>query len=102
MIISVKIKTKKCEFEVLDVTDRFPKIKEWYKLKLNHFYKISEITEDQASVFVDQSSHTNLFAHYVKDVEVNAYCYKSAIDSLKSLLLSKDIEVNDNTYILSV
>lgn len=50
--------------------------------------RISEITEQKASEIVDESIFTGLFAHYVKDIPVNTYCYKNALDSFHILLES--------------
>ena len=48
-----------------------------------------EIKEEDAKELVEQSIHTELFAHYVKDIPVNTYCYKTAIDSFNSALESE-------------
>lgn len=45
-----------------------------------------EIREEDARELVKQSIHTHLFAHYVKGIPVNTYCYKTATKSLLSLL----------------
>ena len=75
----------------------------FYKLKLGvSIFKISEITEEEASEIVKQSYHTDLYAHYVKDIEVNMFCYESAIQSLHSLLESQGIEITPNTYIFKI
>ncbi|WP_353166722.1 hypothetical protein [Empedobacter brevis] len=64
--------------------------------------KLSEITEEQANDIVQSSLHTGLFAHYVKDTEVNIFCYTKAKDSLNTLLESYDIEITPNTYIFKI
>ena len=51
--------------------------------------KPDEIKEEDVAKFVHQSIHTNLFAHYVKDIPVNTYCYKTALDSFHSALESE-------------
>ena len=68
----------------------------------DNYYKLSEITEEEASSIVQQSIHTKLYAHYVKDIEVNTFCYESAIESIHSLLESQGIEITNNTYIFKV
>lgn len=45
-----------------------------------------EIREEYARPLVKQSIHTGLFAHYVKDIPVNTYCYKTAKESLLSAI----------------
>ncbi|MFP3835374.1 hypothetical protein [Chryseobacterium sp. SIMBA_028] len=56
----------------------------------------SELTEDIAKVFLHQSIHTKLFAHYVKGIPVNTYCYKSYLDSFISAIESKGYHWGDN------
>ena len=48
--------------------------------------KPDEIKEEDVAKFVHQSIHTNLFAHYVKGIPVNTYCYKTALESFNSAL----------------
>lgn len=48
--------------------------------------KPHEISEDDARELVHQSIHTGLFAHYVKGIPVNTYCYKTATESLLSAI----------------
>lgn len=60
---------------------------------------VENITEQQASEIVDKSIHTYLFAHYVKDIPVNTYCYLSAIESLHSLIKSLGIHLFKNPYL---
>lgn len=48
--------------------------------------KPDEIKEEDVKDLVKQSIHTGLFAHYVKGIPVNVYCYKTAKESLLSLL----------------
>ena len=50
--------------------------------------KPSEIREEDAEELVEQSIHSGLFAHYVKGIPVNTYCYKTALDSFHSALES--------------
>ena len=38
--------------------------------------KPDEIKEEDARELVEQSIHSGLFAHYVKGITVNTYCYK--------------------------
>lgn len=56
-----------------------------------------EIREEDAKELVEQSIHTGLFAYYVKEISVNTYCYKTAIESFNSALESK-IYWNVNPY----
>lgn len=57
------------------------------------FHKIlgkpDEIKEEDVKDLVEQSIHTGLFAHYVKDIPVNTYCYKTALKSFNSALESE-------------
>lgn len=53
----------------------------------------SEVTEDQAKMMVTQSLHTGLFMHH--NGLDNVYCYKSAVDSFKSIMQHLQVyEVN--------
>ena len=104
------IETSKGRFVVLDESELDFKEKKGITYVYNNRYLIdwhnrinlSELTEEQASSIVQQSIHTKLYAYYVKDIEVNAFCYESAIESLHSLLESHNIEITDNTYIFKV
>ena len=51
--------------------------------------KPDEIREEDAKELVEQSIHTGLFAYYVKEISVNTYCYKTAIESFNSALESE-------------
>lgn len=51
--------------------------------------KPDEIREEDVKDLVEQSIHTGLFAHYVKNIPVNIYCYKTATESLLSAIESK-------------
>lgn len=51
--------------------------------------KPDEIKEEDAMELVEQSIHSGLFAHYVKGIPVNTYCYKTALDSFHSALESE-------------
>ena len=99
------IETSKGRFVVIEVSDWRLTKKQLYELEFPIVEKIGfihNITEKQASTIVQQSIHTDLYAHYVKDIEVNTFCYKSAIQSLHSLLESQGIEITNNTYIFNV
>lgn len=50
----------------------------------------SDLTEEIAAGMVDQSIHTGLYAHYVKDIPVNTYCYKEALPSFISAIKATD------------
>jgi hypothetical protein len=51
--------------------------------------KGSELTEEIASELVDKSIHTGLYAYYVDNIPVNAYCYNSAKEAVISKIESK-------------
>ena len=51
--------------------------------------KPDEIKEDDVSEFVKQSIFTSLYGHYVSGIDVNTYCYKTALDSFHSALESE-------------
>lgn len=53
---------------------------------LKFICKGSELTEDIANGLVHQSLHTKLFAHYVKDIPVNVYCYINSLDSFETAI----------------
>lgn len=54
--------------------------------------RLPDITEDQAVRAVDESIHSGLYAHYVKEVNPpNVYRYRSSRDSLASLLTSHEV-----------
>ena len=60
---------------------------------------IGNYSEDILKAFLHQSIHTGLFAHYVKDIPVNTYCYKSALDSFISAIESNGFTWNsENPY----
>lgn len=67
-------------------------------------YKIigiqTEITEEQATIVVDQSINTGLFAHYVKGIPVNTYCYKTSLESFNSLMQKLEIKPDKKTLII--
>ena len=51
--------------------------------------KPDEIKEEDTMELVEQSIHSGLFAHYVKGIPVNTYCYKTALESFHSALESE-------------
>ncbi|MGV2452461.1 UNVERIFIED_CONTAM: hypothetical protein POZ17_19820 [Ralstonia mannitolilytica] len=63
---------------------------------LKFICKGSDLTEDIAKGFLHQSIHTGLFAHYVKDIPVNTYCYKTALESFISAIQSKNYHWGEN------
>lgn len=65
---------------------------------LNFTCKATDLTEDIAEELVHKSIHTGLFAHYVKDIPVNTYCYKSALDSFKSAIEANGFHWGRNPY----
>lgn len=56
--------------------------------------KPDEIKEEDVSEFVKQSIFTSLYGHYVSGIDVNTYCYKTALDSFNSALESEIFWVN--------
>ena len=48
-----------------------------------------DLKEEDVKDLVEQSIHSGLFAHYVKGIPVNTYCYKTALDSFHSALESE-------------
>lgn len=51
-----------------------------------------------SSKLVHQSLHTGLFAHYVKDIPVNTYCYNKALESFVSSIQSQGYFWGKNPY----
>lgn len=84
----LKFITPKGDFLLLDgketITERLAELLKEY----DHYAVVKEMTEEQFCEVLDSSIHTSLFAHYVKDVPVNIYCYKSGMESLSSLVRS--------------
>ncbi|WP_284464866.1 hypothetical protein [Chryseobacterium sp.] len=68
------------------------------KRELKFICKGSKLTEDIAKGFLHQSNHTKLFAHYVKGIPVNTYCYKSYLDSFISAIESKGYHWGENPH----
>ena len=94
------IETSKGEFII---TDDLEKINHWINNgRYEYICQVRRCNEKEASSIVQQSIHTKLYAHYVKDIEVNTFCYESAIESIHSLLESHNIEITNNTYIFKV
>lgn len=58
----------------------------WNNQPVEKICKGSELTEDIAKGFLHQSIHTGLFAHYVKDIPVNTYCYKTALEAFDAVI----------------
>lgn len=48
-----------------------------------------EIKEEDVKDLVEQSIFTSLYGHYVSGIDVNTYCYKTAIKSFHSALESE-------------
>ena len=85
------------------ITDDLEKINRWINNgRYEYICQVRRCNEKEASSIVQQSIHTKLYAHYVKDIEVNTFCYESAIESIHSLLESHNIEITNNTYIFKV
>ena len=77
----------------------------FYKLKLGvSIFKISEITEEQASEIVKMTwiNNDERLCRY-KNYDINGNgSFSSSIESLHSLLESQGIEITNNTYIFKV
>lgn len=66
-------------------------------------YKLSEITEEEASEIVDNSMMNTLcYENYINEGFKGRTWFNSAIQSLHSLLESQGIEITNNTYIFKV
>lgn len=57
---------------------------------------VKYMTEKQFAEVLDRSVHTGLFAHYVTNIPVNTYCYKSGLESFESLIKSLGWYLFDN------
>ena len=57
--------------------------------KFEFLCKGSDLTEEIASELVHKSIHTGLYAYYVDNIPVNAYCYNSAKEAVISKVESK-------------
>lgn len=51
--------------------------------------KGSELTDGKIRHYLHESIYSGLFAHYVKDIPVNTYCYNSALESFISAIEAK-------------
>lgn len=81
-----------------------PYVSYWQGIETKRFYlpegsytllgSPDELKEEDLANVVHQSIHSHLFAHYVKDIPVNTYCYKTAIESFNSALSSEIYWVN--------
>ena len=58
--------------------------------KFEFLCKGSDLTEEIASELVHKSIHTDLYAYYVDNIPVNAYCYNKAQESFISAVESKE------------
>lgn len=68
------------------------------QFEFEKFIEFSRITEEQASEIVDYSILKNLYSSYNYGVTTNSFVYKTAIESLHSLLKSKGIHLYENPY----
>ena len=82
-------------YDELMTKDDYP-ISYTFDFNIELICKGSELTEEIAKEFIKTSIHTGLHAHYVKNVEVNTYCYNSALDSFKSLIKSQGYYWGEN------
>ena len=85
-------------WEVLSTETRFKCFDTGEKLILKNYTllgKPDEIKEDDVIDLVEQSLHTNLFAHYVSGINPpNIYQYKTALESFNSAI-EKEIYWNN-------
>lgn len=65
-------------------------------------FKLSEITEEEASEIVDYSVLKQKYSSYSFGFSTHSYCYNSAIESIHSLLESKCITDLTNKYIFKL
>lgn len=93
----LNFKTSKGEFILLD-GDADGRIKLPTNIEYQELGRVKYMTKEQFYKVLDNSIHTGLFAHYVKDVPVNTYCYLSGMDSLHSLVNSLGWYLWDNPY----
>jgi len=63
---------------------------------LKFLCKGPDFTEGIAKGLVHQSIHTGLFAHYVKGIPVNTFCYKTALESFESGLSTYGFHWGEN------
>ncbi|WNI34739.1 hypothetical protein [Chryseobacterium sp. SG20098] len=83
------VETDMAEFVAsLLIGDFFP------KYELEFICKGSDLTEDIAKGFLHQSIHTGLFAHYVKDIPVNTYCYKTALEAFGAVIYASGLRIS--------
>ena len=52
---------------------------------------VCDVSEEQADRFVDKSIYTGLYGYYVKDIPLNTYCYKNALESFNTLLTANGV-----------
>lgn len=64
--------------------------------KVDFICKGSDLTEDIAKGFLHQSIHTGLFAHYVKGIPVNTYCYKTALEAFDAVIYAYGYHWGEN------
>lgn|SRR5690606_27612360 len=84
----LKFITSKGDFLLLDgkdtITERLAELLKDYE----HHAVVREMKDADFAEIVNQSIHTGLFAHYVNNIPVNTYCYKSGLESFESLVKS--------------
>lgn len=100
-----EIETSKGRFVVIDDKKKthYP-FHMYIQLYGDNYYKLSEITELEARGIVDEYCvNDNVYlTMYVDYLNKPLNCYKSAIQSLHSLIESQGIEITNNTYIFKV
>lgn len=70
----------------------------WNNQHVEKICEGSDLTEDIAKGFLHQSIHTGLFAHYVKDIPVNTYCYKTAIEAFEAVIYAYGHHWGENPH----
>ncbi len=105
----IEIETSKCRFVVLDdKKETYYPFHMYIQLYGDNYYKLSEITEEQASEIVDLFSlqynkYKRVYSLYnLENINHNINHTFSSIQSLHSLLKSQGIEITNNTYIFKV
>ena len=73
----------------IEIYNQFTGQEETIKGSFTLLGKPDEIKEEDVSEFVKQSIFTSLYGHYVSGIDVNTYCYKTALDSFNSALESE-------------
>ncbi len=71
-------------------------LKTIYKEYGEFICKGSDLTEDIAEGLIHKSIHTGLFAHYVKNIPVNLYCHKTALEAFGYAIMAYGYHWGEN------